>query len=57
MQSIRQTIVARKRQEIRDDRREQEDRAKDKTGNSGDNCHTLSAGEETESETEEGLDD
>ena len=54
---IWQTIGARRRQEVRDDRREQEDRALNKTGSAGDNVHTSSDGEETESETEESLDD
>ena len=47
--AIQQTIVARRREEVRDDRREQEDRARGKTGSAGDNVHTLSDSEETES--------
>ena len=47
--AIHQTIVSRRREEVRDDRREQEDRARDKTGSAGDNIYTLSDGEETES--------
>ena len=55
---IQPTIVARRRQEVRDDRREKQDRALDKTGSAGDNCHALSDGEESESETDlESLDE
>ena len=49
--AIQWTIVARRREEVRDDRREQRDRARDKTGSAGKNGHTLSDGEESESET------
>ena len=35
--SIEQTIVSTRREEVRDDRREQEDRARDKIGSAGDN--------------------
>ena len=38
-------------EEVRDDRREQEDRARDKTGSAGDNFHALADGEESESDT------
>ena len=38
-------------EEVRDDRREQEDRARDKTTSAGDNFHALSDGEESESDT------
>ena len=51
-------MQSRRREEVRDDRREQEDRADDKTGSVGDNMHTLSDGEESESETDlESLDE
>ena len=40
--AIQQTIVARRREEVRDDCREQEDRAQDKTCSAGDTFHTLS---------------
>ena len=50
--AIQQTLVARRRPEVRGDRREQEDRARDKAGIAGDNFHAFSDGEETESETE-----
>ena len=39
--AILQTIAAMRREEVRDDRREQEDRACDETGSAGDNFHTL----------------
>ena len=52
--AIQQTIVSRRR-EVRDDGREKKDRARDKTGSPGDNFHTLSDGEESESETEQDL--
>ena len=55
--SNQQTVVARRREEVRGDRREQEDRSQDKTGSACDNLHTLSDGEETESETERRLDE
>ena len=42
---------------MRDDRREQEDRARDKMGSSNDNFHTISDDKETVSEAEENLDD
>ena len=42
--AIQQTIVPIRREEVRDDRRVQEDRAHDKTGCAGDNFHTLSDG-------------
>ena len=38
--AIHQTIVSRRREEARDDRREQEDRVRDETGSAGDNFHT-----------------
>ena len=50
--AIQQTVISRRREEVRDDRREQEVRARDKTGSAGDNFHTLSDGEESESETD-----
>ena len=37
----------RRREEVRDDPRAQEDRARDKTDSAGDNFHTLSDGEES----------
>ena len=40
--------------EVRDHSREQEDRARDKTGSAGDILHTLSDGEESKSETDLG---
>ena len=46
--AIQQTIVSRRREQVRDDRREQEDRARDKTSSVGDNFHTLSGGGESE---------
>ena len=49
--AIQHTIVAGRREDVRDDRREQEERARDKTGSAGDNFHTLSDGEESVSET------
>ena len=51
-ETILQTIVAMRREEVRDDRREQEDRACDETGSAGDNFHTLSDGDESQSETD-----
>ena len=50
--AIQQTIVSRPREEVRDDRREREDRARDKTSSAGDNFHTRSDGEKSESETD-----
>ena len=50
--AIQQTIVSRRREEDRDYRREQEDRARDKTRSACDNFHTLSVGEESESDTD-----
>ena len=50
--AIQQTAVSRRREEVRDDHREQEDRARDKTGSAGDNLHTLSDGEQSESEAD-----
>ena len=50
--AIQPTIVVRRRQEVRDDPREKQDRALDKTGSAGDNCSTLADGEESESETD-----
>ena len=50
--AIQHTIVSRRRGEVRDDRREQEGRARDKTGSAGDNFRTLSHGEESELETD-----
>ena len=47
--AIHQSTISRRREEVRDDRREQEDRCRDKTGSAGDNCHTLSNREESES--------
>ena len=44
------TIDSTRREEVRDDRREQE--ARGKTGSAGDNFHTLSDGEEAKSETD-----
>ena len=52
--AIQQTIVSRPREEVRDDRREREDRARDKTSSAGDNFHTRSDGEKSESETDLG---
>ena len=53
---MKQTIVSRRREEVRDDRRGK-GRAWDKTGGAG-NFHTLSDGEESESETDlESLDE
>ena len=56
MMALQQTVVARQREEVRDDPCEQQDRAQDKAGSSCDNFQTLSDGEESESETEELLD-
>ena len=53
--AIKQTIVGRRKKDFRDDCREQEDRARHKTGSAGDNFHDFSDDEETESETEESL--
>ena len=39
--AIQQTIVARRSEEVRDERHEQEDRAWDKTGSTCDNFHAL----------------
>ena len=50
--AIQQTIVSRRREEVCDDRREQEDQAHNETGSAGDNFHPLSDGEESASETE-----
>ena len=50
--AIQHSIVSRRREDVRDDRREQEDRARDKRGSAGDNFHTFSDGEESESETD-----
>ena len=56
--AIQQTIVSRRRGEVRGDRREQEDRARDKASSAGDDFHTLSEGEGSESETDlESLDE
>ena len=52
--AIQQTIVSRRREEVRDDRREEEGRAHDKTGSAGDNFHTHTDGEECESGTDLG---
>ena len=49
--AIQQATVLRRREVVRDDRHEQEDRARDKTGSANDNVHTLSDGEESASET------
>ena len=49
--AIQQTIVSRRREQVRDDRREGQDRARDKTGSAGDNFFAASDGEESESET------
>ena len=43
--AIQQTQVSRRREEVRDDHRQQEDRARDETGS-----HTLSGGEEPEAQ-------
>ena len=48
-----QTIVSRRREEVRDDRREQEDRARDKTCSAADKFPIISDGEESESETDQ----
>ena len=47
--AIQQTIVAKRREEVRDDRREQEGRAR---GGAGDNFRALSDGKESEFETD-----
>ena len=45
-----QTVVARRREGIRDDRCEQEDRSRDTTVSAGENFHTLFDGEESDSQ-------
>ena len=51
--AIQQTVVARWREEVRDDNREQEDQVRDKTGSAGDHFRTLSDGEESELGTDQ----
>ena len=46
MMAFQQAIVARQREEVRDDPCEQQDRAQDETGSSGDNFQTFSDGED-----------
>ena len=56
--AIQQTIVSRRRDEVGDDRRDPEDRARDKTCSAGENFQSLSGGEESVSETDlESLDE